>query len=336
VKAIIVPLPARKVSQTSVWLIDQTGRSRVKHDPLHARLVSVEDGRMFVLTAGLTNAGAGRQAGLLATYHEVDPETGKTRFEMKSWDTTRSLRRGRLRLHARCAEDLRTDWFPQGPSPEPVLRILTRGDPRGVKLYDEMPDPRLALAAVDAKVGKRPLPPALTDPWSRLAAFHLAIDGFLKERQPEAALRLIEARGNDADIGHRRTSLLMATARVLAVLGRFEAAQEQFELAMQEEPGSRHATERFTWWLSTTPDARFRDPERALELVRQSRQARWGPMKPEVEAAALAANGQYTLAAKLQRQALASAKDARAYRRVQMQRCLEAYETNRPWIERIR
>lgn len=80
----------------------------------------------------------------------------------------------------------------------------------------------------------------------------------------------------------------------LYYLDRYEEAKTRLEQAIQADPEEPMAVLTLAWFLSTCPEERFRDGQRALELVETDYEARWSSWQNEVVRAAVYAElGRY-------------------------------------------
>lgn len=117
--------------------------------------------------------------------------------------------------------------------------------------------------------------------------------------------------------------------------GHYAKAVAAYGRALELEPDLLAAQNGLAWLLATCPDPKLRNGDQALMLVRRAIARDNGHWLLDTQAAALAENGHFTRAAKVQEQALEEAERQGATLAVikAYQKHLESYYLGRPWRE---
>jgi tetratricopeptide (TPR) repeat protein len=182
-----------------------------------------------------------------------------------------------------------------------------RGDPaaaaasyrRALALAPERSDLRLALAAL------------------------LASEGRDEEALPEFH-RVVEAEPGQAAAWHGEIASLLRT-------GRWGPARVRLNQALARRPRDRRLALTQSRLLAAAPDPRVRDPRLALEVARRVSEDHDDPLTRDTLALALAANGDFADATRLQRQVVSAAEAGPVALRSAESR-LGAYRQGRPWV----
>ena len=115
---------------------------------------------------------------------------------------------------------------------------------------------------------------------------------------------------------------------MLGALGRYHEARQTLEEALRIFPSDPDIRLNMARFLVTCPDTGVRDGRRGLELIRKLVDSQYSVVRGETLALALAANGRWDEAVKIQRQAIAGCGeegDPKLRERLpQVLRCIEA------------
>ncbi|TWT85491.1 photosystem I assembly protein Ycf3 [Posidoniimonas polymericola] len=123
---------------------------------------------------------------------------------------------------------------------------------------------------------------------------------------------------------------LVLRANAYAEVGYYEQAVADLDAALALAPASASAYQSVAWLLSTCPDARFRDPAKAVESARRALRfgAQGDPWLLDVAAAAYAGAGHFEEAIRIQQQA---AMLAPLEARRELQQRLALYQQGQPY-----
>ncbi len=92
------------------------------------------------------------------------------------------------------------------------------------------------------------------------------------ERELTRQLYIADKALKAADVAHQqslrnRAQALSANGSFLMAIGKYDLALQQFQAALEIDPDSPHLDNNFAWFLANCPDARYSDPQRAVDLA---------------------------------------------------------------------
>jgi tetratricopeptide (TPR) repeat protein len=172
--------------------------------------------------------------------------------------------------------------------------------------------------------------------WSRLQNHNLMAlnnlaDVYMRLGRYQDALRVFAESGRlaPAEIWPR-----LGQARTQGALGRYSDARQTLEEALQIFPSDPDLRLNAARFLVACPDMRVRDQQRGLELSRELVESHYSVVRAETLALALAANGRWDEAMKIQRQAVADCgEDGDPRLRERLRHVLQSIQAHKAWRE---